>query len=80
MSNTEFAAYSTIRCPECGHSRRELMPSDACQFFYECQGCGAMLRPEPGDCCVYCSYGDTKCPPVQLDESCCSSDRVAEKP
>jgi len=47
------------------------MPMDACQFFYDCKGCGAILRPLPGDCCVYCSYGDVKCPPIQKGDSCC---------
>ena len=47
------------------------MPTDACQFFYECEGCNELLRPLPGDCCVYCSYGSVKCPPIQLDEGCC---------
>jgi len=56
---------STITCPRCGHARRETMPTDACQWFYDCQGCGALLRPKPGDCCVFCSYGDVPCPPVQ---------------
>lgn len=37
---------------------------DVCQFFYECGGCGELLKPLKGDCCVYCSYGDTKCPPL----------------
>jgi MerC mercury resistance protein len=57
---------SVITCPECKHSRRETMPADACQFFYECTHCGAMLRPKAGDCCVFCSYGSVKCPPMQL--------------
>lgn len=56
---------STLTCPECGHQRRERMPTDFCQFYYECLGCGALLRPLPGDCCVYCSYGSAPCPPVQ---------------
>jgi hypothetical protein len=56
---------STITCPLCGHSRRETMPRDACQYFYDCTRCGAVLRPKPGDCCVFCSYGDVPCPPVQ---------------
>ena len=43
----------------------ETMPADACQWFYECKGCHALLRPLEGDCCVYCSYGDVPCPPVQ---------------
>jgi len=41
------------------------MPADACQFFYQCTGCGALLRPKPGDCCVFCSYGSVACPPRQ---------------
>jgi hypothetical protein len=56
---------STITCPECGHRQAETMPTDACQFFYECRGCGAVLRPRPGDCRVFCSYGSLPCPPVQ---------------
>jgi hypothetical protein len=54
---------SVITCPKCGERRRETMPTDACQFFYECRGCGAVLRPLLGDCCVFCSYGTVKCPP-----------------
>ena len=59
----KFARTSVITCPKCGERRRERMPTDACQFFYECRGCGAVLRPLPGDCCVFCSYGTVKCPP-----------------
>lgn len=33
------------------------MPTDACQCFYECEQCHAVLRPKPGDCYVCCSYG-----------------------
>jgi hypothetical protein len=47
------------------------MPTNACQFYYDCKSCGELLRPEAGDCCVYCSYGTVKCPPVQTGESCC---------
>lgn len=57
---------SVLTCPECGHRQAEIMPSDACQFFYDCKGCGKLLRPKPGDCCVFCSYGTVKCPPMQL--------------
>lgn len=56
---------STIRCPSCGAIEEATMPLDACQFFYECRGCGTLLRPLPGDCCVFCSYGDERCPPMQ---------------
>ncbi|CAN7293339.1 MULTISPECIES: GDCCVxC domain-containing (seleno)protein [Ensifer] len=69
---------STLTCPHCGQTATETMPVDACQFFYECIGCGTMLRPKAGDCCVFCSYGDVPCPPVQEDRqnrtgSCCSA-------
>lgn len=56
---------STITCPMCSIANREIMVIDACQFFYECTGCGALLRPKPGDCCVFCSYGSVPCPPIQ---------------
>jgi mercuric ion transport protein len=62
---------STITCPHCGTGKAEIMPTDACQFFYECTGCGALLRLKPGDCCVFCSYGSVPCPPVQQQQRCC---------
>jgi len=60
---------SLIVCPHCGMAKMETMPTDACQLFYECSGCGAKLRPKPGDCCVFCSFGLTPCPPVQAARS-----------
>lgn len=58
---------SEITCPACGHRKVEQMPTEACQFFYECGACHAVLRPKAGDCCVFCSYGTVPCPPVQLE-------------
>ncbi|MGD9930602.1 MAG: GDCCVxC domain-containing (seleno)protein [Mangrovibacterium sp.] len=59
--------FSVITCPYCGHQATEKMPMDSCQFFYTCKKCQAVLRPKPGDCCVYCSYGSVKCPSKQAD-------------
>ncbi|MFC3717522.1 GDCCVxC domain-containing (seleno)protein [Luteimonas soli] len=70
MSSIELE--SVITCPECGTATRETMPTNACQWFYECSACHAVLKPLPGDCCVYCSYGTVKCPPIQQGSSCCS--------
>ncbi len=67
------ATHSNLTCPQCGHVAREEMPSNACQYFYDCRGCGRVLRPLPGDCCVYCSYGDTPCPPVQTGKGGCNN-------
>jgi hypothetical protein len=65
---------STITCPSCEYQAREIMPTDACQFFYDCVGCGTRPKPKPGDCCVFCSYGDVACPPVQENgKGACSS-------
>ena len=65
--------HSVITCPECGVYSREEMPTNACIYFYKCTSCRTLLQPKPGDCCVFCSLGDVKCPPVQLDKACCAS-------
>lgn len=62
---------STITCPQCSFQQTETMPVDACQYFYECPACHAVLTPKPGDCCVFCSYGTRKCPSKQGDASGC---------
>jgi len=69
--------HSTLTCPRCGNRSVEGMPEDACLFFHECARCHALLRPLPGDCCVFCSYGSVPCPPVQLAQAgrgpaCCA--------
>jgi hypothetical protein len=71
---TEVVLQSILTCPACGHVKEETMPTDACQWFYECEHCKAVLRPKARDCCVFCSYGTHKCPPIQADgaSSCCS--------
>ncbi|HST48686.1 GDCCVxC domain-containing (seleno)protein [Jatrophihabitans sp.] len=58
---------SVITCPVCGEQARAVMPENACQHFYRCTGCGETLKPRVGDCCVFCSYGDARCPPVQAE-------------
>ncbi|MCP4283068.1 MAG: hypothetical protein GY792_01240 [Gammaproteobacteria bacterium] len=70
----ESKLISRITCPHCDVSRDERMPVDACQWYYECTGCGKLLRPKPGDCCVFCSFGTIPCPPKQMDpdSDCCS--------
>ncbi|HWW21075.1 MAG TPA: GDCCVxC domain-containing (seleno)protein, partial [Steroidobacteraceae bacterium] len=47
---------------------------DACQFYYECIGCYALLRPLAGHCCVFCSFGTVVCPPKQMQRACYSAD------
>ncbi|NHJ38568.1 MAG: hypothetical protein FK731_00950 [Asgard group archaeon] len=58
---------SIITCPECSYEKEEEMPTDYCQLIYQCTNCGAILKPKKGDCCVYCSYGTERCPPMQKE-------------
>jgi hypothetical protein len=46
------------------------MPTDSCLYFHRCAGCSEVLRAKPGDCCVFCSFGSVRCPPVQA--GCCA--------
>ncbi len=69
---SEVILESMLTCPDCGHQATDVMPTDACQYFYDCPGCGVVLKPLQGDCCVYCSYGTVPCPPIQQDAACCS--------
>ena len=70
---------SLITCPHCDAAREEPMPTDACVYFYECTSCKTLLRPEPGDCCVFCSFGTVPCPPVQVSGRCCEDGPPASR-
>ncbi|WP_442403412.1 GDCCVxC domain-containing (seleno)protein [Maliponia aquimaris] len=63
---------SVLTCPACGQVETETMPQDSCQFFWECPGCHIVVRPKPGDCCVFCSYGTVPCPSIQAGDGCCA--------
>ena len=63
---------SNLTCPICNYTKQEIMPTNAYQYFYECENCHTLLKSKEGDCCVYCSYGSIPCPPVQeAGENCC---------
>ena len=66
---------SRLTLPCCGAVVEARMPMDACQFFYECPACGTVVRPAPGDCCVFCSYGSVPFPLVQ-GGACCGAKAV----
>jgi len=73
MTQAAVILESTLTCPQCGHATLEKMPLDSCRFFHECARCHVLMRPKMGDCCVFCSYGSVKCPPVQSQGRCCNS-------
>jgi hypothetical protein len=73
ISQAPMELQSTLTCPDCGVKATLAMPTDFCLYFYECASCTTLLKPKPGDCCVFCSYGDVPCPPVQNRDACCGS-------
>ncbi|MEP2531506.1 GDCCVxC domain-containing (seleno)protein [Shimia sp.] len=64
--------HSLLTCPSCGHEQVFVMPTDSCQYFLECPACEMLIKPEDGDCCVFCSYGTVPCPPIQEGKECSS--------
>ncbi|MFN9421951.1 GDCCVxC domain-containing (seleno)protein [Gemmatimonas sp.] len=66
---------SVLRCPSCGYRESLTMPTEACLFFHECSSCRTLLRPNAGDCCVFCSYGTVACPPIQEGSTDCCGTR-----
>lgn len=62
-----------LTCPKCGHTQEGIIPTTACVPFYKCQGCQKIIESQGGDCCVFCSYADTKCP-LKKDKNTCSDE------
>jgi hypothetical protein len=63
--NDNIAMHSEITCPKCKHKKMETMPIDFCVIKYNCEKCNSEMRPQNGDCCVFCTYGTHKCPSMQ---------------
>lgn len=61
----EVSLSSTVTCPCCSKKTEETMSEHSCQYFWKCPQCSEVLKPTQDDCCIFCSYGDTPCPPVQ---------------
>ena len=61
---------SILVCPKCGFKKEKIMPINSCQYFYKCDSCKYILKPKIGDCCVFCSFGSVKCPPIQKGNCC----------
>mgnify|MGYP001578617169 CR=1 FL=1 len=65
--NKQTQTKTILTCPKCQTKQEVEMPTNVCQYFYKCQKCGEVLKPKEGDCCVFCSYADRKCPPKQQE-------------
>ncbi|MFW9905608.1 MAG: GDCCVxC domain-containing (seleno)protein [Candidatus Thorarchaeota archaeon] len=56
---------SILTCPHCNFSESLMMTANQCVIFHRCTNCNTVIRPQQGDCCIFCSYGDTPCPAKQ---------------
>ncbi|RDE19682.1 hypothetical protein DV711_12425 [Motiliproteus coralliicola] len=73
---TTLILESTLTCPHCGHCQRLTMPTNACLYYHCCANCQRLMKPHPGDCCVFCSYGDVPCPPIQHQQQPCCGNTI----
>lgn len=53
MNQAKIELMSETTYIECECSKMEKIPINTCQWFYECTGCGVLLKPLEGDCCVF---------------------------
>ena len=68
MTNMNIRTEAILTCPICRTNQQVEMPTNACQHFFKCISCGKLLKPKGNDCCVFCSYADTQCPPKQEEK------------
>jgi hypothetical protein len=54
-----------LTCPHCKETLTLQMPLDFCLIRYQCEKCEKYITPKKGDCCIFCSYSNKKCPPMQ---------------
>lgn len=55
-----------LTCPECGTKQKGEMLEAAYSYAYQCNGCSEIIEKKTDSCCVYCSYGEVKCPSEQI--------------
>jgi hypothetical protein len=72
----EIVDHTIITCPICGFREELVIPADYCLFFHTCANCKMQLKPEAGDCCVFCSYGDAPCIPKQVERQATADEEV----
>lgn len=58
---------AVLRCPFCLGEELLRMPENFCEILRPCRFCRRIIRPRPGDCCVYCSFATVPCPPHQQE-------------
>jgi hypothetical protein len=59
--------HTHLACPFCSFREELEIPVDFCLISHRCTNCNMQIKPTPGDCCVFCSYGDVLCIPKQQE-------------
>ena len=55
----------TLKCPHCGAEQNANMPSAGRKMALSCRSCNIIIFKKQESCCVFCSYGEIKCPVEQ---------------
>ena len=63
---TDVLNKNELTCPECGTKQKGEMLEAAYSYAYQCNGCSEIIEKKPDSCCVYCSYGEVRCPSEQI--------------
>ena len=63
----ELVLECSVTCPECGAVFAARMPDAEEVVSLSCPTCERVIKPEPGDCCVFCSHGSVPCPKAQSE-------------
>jgi len=48
---------TVVTCPSCNHKQTMMMPRNFCERSFHCYNCKKDHAEKPGDCCIFCSYG-----------------------
>jgi hypothetical protein len=62
-----FETIANLTCPHCKKTYEVEMPVNYCQIVFKCLKCNENITPKKSDCCIFCSYTDIKCPPMQME-------------
>lgn len=63
---TEVLSKNQLTCPECASQQSAEMLDTGHSYAYQCDNCLEIIEKKEDSCCVYCSYGEVKCPTQQI--------------
>lgn len=55
-----------LTCPNCGATQPVKMLALEVRSVYQCNACKKIIQAHANECCIYCEYGEVKCPSEQV--------------